>query len=302
MPIVSPFVPCLSSSSPTTTIVLLHGNGIGLLSFERLADKLHNGLATAADVLSIDLFGHGGTGSPDCRHSQDELARFVSEVLSQLRIDHPVWIVGHSTGGFVAAAFTRCFPTKCAGVVLLAPSGLTLPSPLGAMLSIARTCACCASCVGGMMGKALSSPSEALKDEWADETNFPAFVVEVEHELASYDRAAWKRSMGKICGDFTDYGGASGEQFYAASAAASKRLPTLIIWGDQDGAAPAADATLLFDIYQRERSRELCEMVTIPGAKHLVLLEHAETIATTFVAFKTKFDTTCASGNSRNDA
>ena len=52
--------------------------------------------------------------------------------------------------------------------------------------------------------------------------------------------------------------------------------PTLIVWGDADEAAPAADAPEFEAIF---RSHGPCELVLIPKAKHLVIIEQPDVVA-----------------------
>merc|ERR1711959_420289 len=134
--------------------------------------------------------------------------------------------------GTLAARFaTRC-PELVSALVLLAPAGLTLPTGMPMILSIARAPCCGAKLIGNMVKASLP---QTMDKEWKDKTREPEIkhwttVLQVHSKR---DGFTW--SVGRICADYT-YGGLKGEGLYAEAAKLGK--PTLIVWGDSDGAAP----------------------------------------------------------------
>ena len=104
-------------------IVLLHGFGASTFSWRTVNGQL----ATLGHVIAYDRPGFGFTPLVDRRDGVDpyslagqvELLRKVIEVESKGR---PVFVVGHSAGGLVAAAFALKYPDALAGLILASPA------------------------------------------------------------------------------------------------------------------------------------------------------------------------------------
>lgn len=69
-------------------------------------------------VISIDLPGHGASGTWGELHRMDELAVSVAAVLEAEKQDK-VFLVGHSMGGYVTMAFADLYPERLLGYSLL---------------------------------------------------------------------------------------------------------------------------------------------------------------------------------------
>ncbi len=68
-------------------------------------------------VITMDLPGHGGSGTWGKVHSMEDLAGSVCAVIEQEGIDK-VFLVGHSLGGYVAMAFADLYPHYLSGYSL----------------------------------------------------------------------------------------------------------------------------------------------------------------------------------------
>jgi len=79
------------------TIILLHGFLESLDIWDAFSDQL----SAHFNVLSIDLPGHGETGSFGEAHSMALMAECVNAVLDHLRVEQCI-VAGHSMGGYVA--------------------------------------------------------------------------------------------------------------------------------------------------------------------------------------------------------
>ncbi len=100
------------------TAVLLHGFGGDLDNW------LFNlgPLAAVADVVALDLPGHGQSDIALPGASVEALAAFVVAFLDRLDIRR-AHLVGHSLGAAVAAQLALDHPERVAGLVLVAPAG-----------------------------------------------------------------------------------------------------------------------------------------------------------------------------------
>ena len=73
--------------------------------------------------IAIDLLGFGDSSQPRGECGVAEEVAFVREVIRALDIDGYVFI-GHSLGGWIAAAYALDYQDEMAGMVLAAPAGL----------------------------------------------------------------------------------------------------------------------------------------------------------------------------------
>lgn len=100
-------------------IVLIHGTGASLHTFEGWAEELKE----KHRVISMDLPGYGLTGPfPDRDYSIDNYVRFMDSFLSSLEIDKCI-LGGNSLGGRIAWAYTLEHPDNVEKLVLIDASG-----------------------------------------------------------------------------------------------------------------------------------------------------------------------------------
>ena len=97
----------------TQTVVLVHGWTCDSSSWDAQVPVL----ARKYRVITIDLPGHGKSGSPkDAKFSMDLFARAVEAVRAEAKVDKIV-LVGHSMGAPVIRQYARRFPAHVAGLV-----------------------------------------------------------------------------------------------------------------------------------------------------------------------------------------
>jgi len=94
-------------------MVLLHG----YLETGKIWKSFADGLAMQFRVITIDLPGHGASGTWGKVHAMDDLAGAVNAVLGAERIES-ILLVGHSMGGYVTMAFADLYPEKLKGYCL----------------------------------------------------------------------------------------------------------------------------------------------------------------------------------------
>jgi pimeloyl-ACP methyl ester carboxylesterase len=73
--------------------------------------------------ISLDLLGFGKSGKPKIRYDVATEVAFVRQVTLTLGLDC-YYILGHSFGGWVAAAYALKYPTQVKGLLLAAPAGI----------------------------------------------------------------------------------------------------------------------------------------------------------------------------------
>jgi len=95
-------------------LVLLHG----FLGSSSIWNPFIEELSRKRQVITIDLPGHGKSGTFGEVHTMEFMAETVHEVLRNLQIAKASF-VGHSMGGYVSLAFCKNFPIMTQGIVLL---------------------------------------------------------------------------------------------------------------------------------------------------------------------------------------
>jgi pimeloyl-ACP methyl ester carboxylesterase len=110
--------------SGTTTVVAVHGITANHRTFAPLAEAL-----PCHRLLAPDLRGRGASATLPGPWGIDRHAEDVARLISA-SADEPVVLLGHSMGGFVAAALVRRFPDLVSGLMLV-DGGPPFPLPRG---------------------------------------------------------------------------------------------------------------------------------------------------------------------------
>ena len=106
-------------SKETVPLVLLHGTGASLHTWDGWVDELKNEF----DVFRLDLPAYGLTG-PDLRHdySIEAYVRFLRQFLNQLGINE-CYLAGNSLGGAIAWQFALAYPSTVKKMILIDAAG-----------------------------------------------------------------------------------------------------------------------------------------------------------------------------------
>lgn len=96
------------------TILLLHGYLETLYIWDDFTSLFPNNYR----IISIDLPGHGLSGSHHSENSMEFCAQTIFELLSKLNISS-FYVVGHSLGGYVGIELLRGYNEHISGLILL---------------------------------------------------------------------------------------------------------------------------------------------------------------------------------------
>ena len=118
------------------TIILLHGTGASLHTWDKWTDKLKNSYR----VIRLDLPAYGLTGPhPENKYSISEYSEFLNSFVNELKLNNFI-LSGNSLGGTISWYYASIFPEKVQLLNLLSPGGFLKKedkSPL--VIKLART-------------------------------------------------------------------------------------------------------------------------------------------------------------------
>jgi pimeloyl-ACP methyl ester carboxylesterase len=221
-------------------LVLLANGGCSTSYLERLREYL----ASAAQIIAINMRGVGGSRGPLDNATLHDLASDVAGVLETLQCG-PAHILGHAFGNRIARCLATDHPAMVRKVILVAAGGLIGPStPLGSTFrDVPRSKLTGPECV-------------ALGARWLSPVSDQSVLAPVE---------CWPR-------------------VHLAHLAAGKRVrldewwtggsaPLLVIQGLDDEAAPPANGHAL-----RDQLGERVQLLDIPRAGHFLILEQPDPV------------------------
>ena len=108
----------LEGPADAPVVVLVHGFSVPAYVWEPTAAFLNdNGYRT----LRFDLFGRGFSDRPDLVYDISLFTDQISGLIDELNLDKPLFMVGLSMGGPIAARYAHQHPDDIYGVVLISP-------------------------------------------------------------------------------------------------------------------------------------------------------------------------------------
>ena len=208
-----------------TPVVLIHGANASLQVWEGWA----RALGEKARLISVDLPGHGLTGSwPRGQYTVEAYADFIEALVEILKLDHFV-LVGHSLGGAVAWHFAVTRPNRVSQLILVdsagyAPAGgeLRWPTRVARMPLVGDI---------GIYFKPELWVRETLLQAYADPSQVTTERVKRTAELQRFPgnrEATLQRARTQPPLD--------------PEPLKHLKVPTLILWGRKDPWVPMADA------------------------------------------------------------
>lgn len=235
------------------TVVLIHGYGESLLSWEAVFDRL----ARRADVVALDLPGFGLSAKPATGYGTDSVAATVLRALDAIHVGRAV-MVGHSLGGAVAAAAAVQRPDRVRGLVLLDAALAPAPWMLRSREAGDRALRAMRAAVAAY---------ESAKLRFAGPHD-PAWLAETDSGMAADPASdpAYSVALQAILREF-DFG------YLTPTRAARLRMPVLILWGEYDPTLPIGVARRLAEALPGST------LEVIPRSWHRPHVERPEAVA-----------------------
>ncbi len=237
------------------TALFVHGITQDSTTWEPLVSELGDHV----QAIAPDLPGHGRSENPPGDHSLGAYATSLRDLLFTLE-EPRVTLVGHSLGGGVALQFAYQFPEMVDRLVLVASGGLgrdvsrllraaTLPGA-EAVLSLFSTDAVHNTVEGVArgLGRLGLRPGTDVQEMWkgvkglADPEARRAFINTVRAVIGPSGQAV-----------------SAEDRLYLAA-----HVPTLIVWGGQDGVIPLTHATTAHERIEGSRLRVIADAGHFP--------------------------------------
>jgi pimeloyl-ACP methyl ester carboxylesterase len=224
-------------------ILLIHG----LAGSSKTWDDVIPLVTPHADVIAVDLLGHGESAKPTGDYSLGAFASGLRDFLSILGIES-VTIVGHSFGGGVAMQLAYQHPNLVDRLVLVGSGGLgrevswllrllTLPGAEYVMpFAFPKPLVDRATDVGRHLGRR-NIRSPRLAEMWRAYSSL----------AGATNRKAFVRTMRGVIEPTGQTVNASDRLYLAA------HVPTMIVWGDQDGIIPVTHAHAAHELIPTSR-------------------------------------------------
>ncbi len=251
------------------TILMIHG----LAGSSKSWDDVMPLLTPHADIIAVDLLGHGESAKPVGDYSLGAFASGLRDFLSILDIDS-VTIVGHSFGGGVAMQLAYQHPHLVDRLVLVGSGGLgrevswllrllTLPGAEYLMpIAFPKPIVDRATDIGRQLGRR-NIRSAKFAEMWRAYSSL----------AGATNRKAFVRTMRGVIEPTGQTVNAADRLYLAA------HVPTMIVWGDRDGIIPVAHAHAAHDLISTSR------LEIIEGAGHFPHVEQPDTFANLLVDF-----------------
>jgi pyruvate dehydrogenase E2 component (dihydrolipoamide acetyltransferase) len=225
------------------TIVLIHGFGGDLDNW------LFNvgPLSARAEVVALDLPGHGESAITLPGTTVEALAGFVAAFLNQLGIGR-CHLAGHSLGAAVAAQLALDHPDQVAGLVLIAPAGF------GPDINMEY--------IDGFVQAAGKKDLKGVLGQlFADESLVTRALVDGVLRYKRLDGVS--ELLGSLAAGLFPEGRQAAEPGRRLDA---RSIPVTVVWGGDDEVIPAAHA---------DAAPEGAAVVVLEKAGHMVQMERA---------------------------
>ena len=232
------------------TVVLLHGLG---KAAARDWAKVIPALAERYHVLAVDLPGFGHSDKGNHHYSPENFARVLDAVLQEYA-PRPLTLIGHSMGGAVALAYTAAYPQRVRRLVLVDAAGVLHRSVYVEFL--ARAAAQRAMGADSFWFEPAARAIQSRMENWP-----------VHHDLA-LENAGVRLRM--LRGDPNAIAAVALVKHDFSQSLRAITVPTLVIWGAEDGIAPLRTGQALASAIPRAR------LAILEGVGHAPMVEAAE--------------------------
>ena len=253
----------LGGPEDAPVVVLVHGFSVPYYVWDPTFEAL---VEAGFRVLRYDLYGRGYSDRPEAEYDLDLLHEQLYELLSALKIDGPVSLVGLSFGGPVVARFANDHPEKIRSLVLFAPQAapVSVREIFPMNLPLVGEYFMAVYVVPVMLPKTQSSDfyDPELFSDWEDR-----YRVQMEYE--GFRRAILSTIRNTVETDaILEY-----------KSLGAKEIPVALFWGQQDQTVSLADIALIQEAIPK------LDFHPVDKAGHLLHYERPEVVNPLLINF-----------------
>ncbi|MBU3916738.1 alpha/beta hydrolase, partial [bacterium] len=217
-------------------------------------------------VLRYDLFGRGFSDRPELKYEPEVFVQQLHELMSALKLDKKVTLVGWSMGGAISMYYARKYPDKVSKLVLTASAGFPPKLPMALkLLTLPGLGRWLMSKVGE------KSTFAALKGHFSNHDLFPEYY---ENSKVQMRYKGFKRTLLSTLVNFP-----FNDLPPLVAEVGRHPRPVLLIWGKKDEITPYEAAAKFKEFIPN------LELLDFENAKHAVHYEHFQEVNEKMIAF-----------------
>jgi pimeloyl-ACP methyl ester carboxylesterase len=245
-------------SDTAQTVLLVHGFSVPFYMWDQTFEFLkENGF----HVIRFDFFGRGYSDRPDVVYNSELFTQQIADLLTALKIDKPIDIIGLSMGGPVVTEFANKYPEKVRKVTLIAP----LNEPLN--ISVLNV-----PILGEYLTNVYFAPS--LSKGQLDDFSKPEEHAEWPDKFKPQMKyKGFKRALLSTLRNYMNY-----DKLPVYSELGKQDKKVLLIWGENDKTTPYEGNLRIREVVE-------CDFLSIKEAGHLPHLEYPELVHSKIIRF-----------------
>jgi pimeloyl-ACP methyl ester carboxylesterase len=240
----------LIGSAEGPTIVLIPGATLPFFVWDPIVDQL---VGAGFRVLRFDLFGRGYSDRPNLRNDPAFFNKQIKELLNALQVKVPVHLMGIASGGLTSVLYTDQYPNDVSSLTLICAEGLGATPFIVRLFQIPVV----SDYIVDISGDKL------LLDRLNNYSQDPAIVNDLRNRFRpSIHIKGFKRSFLSLLRNMPIW--SAGPVYQRVG---QLRIPTLIVWGNQDHITPVAMAKPVHEAMPHAELR-LLESGHLPQYEH----------------------------------
>jgi len=233
------------------TIVMVHGFSTPSFVWNGLLDGLLN---KGFSILVYDHYGRGFSERPRTKYSLDFYVETLKELIAHQNIDEKIHLVGYSMGGPIIGGFADKYSDQVKSLSFIAPAGfgkvqtsipffMKIPGVIEWMMHVLAD---------RFYGSAISSETTHSND--------PLSINEKEFQQLFSIQMQFKGFRESLASTMRNFNLFDAREMFEKVAA--KNIPSIAIWGDNDGIVSYKGAKTYSEIFQEGK------VITIEGGTH----------------------------------
>ena len=233
------------------TIIMVHGFSTPSFVWNGLLDGLLN---EGYSILVYDHYGRGFSERPRAKYSLDFYVETLKELISHQNIDGKIHLVGYSMGGPIIGGFADKYSDQVKSLSFIAPAGFgKVQTSIPFFMKIPGVIEWAMHVLADRFyGSAISSETAHSND--------PLSINEEEFQQLFSFQVQFKGFRESLASTMRNFNLFDAREKFEKVAA--KNIPSIAIWGDNDGIVSYKGAETYFEIFQEGK------VITIEEGTH----------------------------------